>query len=267
MSDEKSTPELHSSSGKSLDVQRSKNILVRHAPALIVCSSIISLIFTIIINVGAISTIPSSGFRRYYTNFHILEFTTFFGTSSFNIYGIRLYLNAVWMEPQYQGSDSDARPLYKAVGRVFDVNNTLRLLFAGVGGDAPGPIKVGTISTSVPFVLYLLGITFSVLILLVWLLTGASARSPSKVPPSEKKKKQLRGRLTMLSGVSLICVFVATVYLTARARKIVDAINRLPDSAGVRNAGLGRVFLGLAWGIVGAHIINVVLLAARYHLG
>ncbi|KAH8803132.1 hypothetical protein F5884DRAFT_756428 [Xylogone sp. PMI_703] len=259
MSDQKISP-LHSESETTPRSSKIQNTLSRHTPAVVICSNIIALIFIIIINVGALHTIPTSGFIRDYTNYHILEFTALLGSTTFDVYGIRFYLNGVWTEPQYSGSDSDAVPLYKDVGRAFDVNAVIARLSRRFSGTTiPGPIKVDAISTSAPFVLYILGTATSLALLLVWGMNSARISSGRHVP-SDQKRRRFRMLLAGFSNISLILILAATAYLTAHARHVADVINRQPDSSGVKDAGLGQVFLGLAWGSVGAQVINSVLL-------
>jgi hypothetical protein len=45
----------------------------RYTPAFVAVNILASIIFFIIINLGSLNTIPTSGFTHYYTNYHVLE--------------------------------------------------------------------------------------------------------------------------------------------------------------------------------------------------
>lgn len=73
MSDEKDNYAQVEISPRQDNGQNGRGLFERYAPAIVLFNNILSLIVVIIFNVGATSTKPTSGFTRYYTDFHILE--------------------------------------------------------------------------------------------------------------------------------------------------------------------------------------------------
>lgn len=82
---------------------------------------------------------------------------------------------------------------------------------------------------------------------------------------SNNKEVQLRKWLLAHSNTALIFVLAATSYLTGSASRVVKALNSQLEPAEVKDANLGRVFFGLAWGMVGANIVNNGVLAWLWH--
>jgi uncharacterized membrane protein len=90
-----------------------------------------------------------------------------------------------------------------------------------------------------------------------------SVRPASVLPPSQKNK-HLQIIPLALSMLSAAFILAASAYLTAKARDVLDVLNLRENSALVSHAELGSVFLGLSWGMVGAALLNVGILAAYF---
>jgi hypothetical protein len=194
-----------------------------------------------------------------------LQFTTSVGNDPpWNRYGVRFYLNAVWAQPQFSGSNSDARPVYQAVGRPFNVNDVLAEVHNIFPADEAHTthIQLGDISTLASFVLYIIGILSSISVLPILCLVNANF-SP-QYTPSSRTKARLQTGIVALSALGTALGLAASISLTAQARNAVKALNSPVNSETTGDASVGSVFLGLTWGLVAAQIVNTVLLATQF---